>query len=86
MSTGIASQEQVNVAIYPNPTQGNLYVVNKENAPITVSISDILGKNVYQNVIRNTETIDFNVFGKGFYFVTIQQNNKSQTFKIMNGK
>lgn len=86
MSTGVELEEQINVAIYPNPTEGILNIVNKENTPITVSITDILGKNVFQNEVRNSEIIDLDAFGKGFYFVRIQQGKKSQSFKIMNTK
>ncbi len=84
ISTGMTAEQQVNVAVYPNPTQGSLYIVNKENSPIKVSVGDMLGKNVYQKEVINTETIDLNGFGKGFYFVSIQQGDKAQIFKIVN--
>lgn len=86
MSTGVEMAQQINVAVYPNPTSGILNIVNKENSPIQVLITDMVGKNVYHQEVKHTENIDLNNFGKGFYFITIQQNGKSQTLKIMNTK
>ena len=86
LSTGVEAAQALNVAVFPNPTQGNLSIVNKENMPIHVTITDILGKNAYTTTIHDSETIDLNAFGKGLYFVNIQQGNKSQSMKIMNVK
>jgi type IX secretion system substrate protein/NHL repeat-containing protein len=62
------------VAIYPNPTSGNLFIENKNNfSNAELSIVDITGRVVYYKKISNRQRINIDLNVKnGIYFVLVQ--------------
>ncbi len=70
------------VSLYPNPSTG---LVNLElNAPSQVSVSNVLGELMWQfNTESSITPIDLSKYSNGLYFVTIKQNNQSQTIRVV---
>ncbi len=74
------------VQLYPNPVKDNLHIdfANFNNSKITIQFYNSLGQLVYENEAYNTEiNISLADFSNGIYFVRINKEVKSKTFKII---
>ena len=79
-------QYNVVSAIYPNPTNGNLYVNTNANMK-HISIVNVLGQVVYNKAAEGTETIiDMAQFGNGIYMVNIVTENGTSVNRIIVNK
>lgn len=83
---GIQDQSINNFMIYPNPSQGDVYIVSKENrGQSTVSIFDINGRMVFnQDVMMNgTVNIQAGNLRSGVYIVEIKGENYTHNAKLI---
>lgn len=79
-------QYNVVSAIYPNPTNGNLYINTNANMK-SISIINVLGQMVYNKATEGTETvIDMAQFGNGIYMVNIVTENGTSVNRIIVNK
>ena len=79
-------QYNVVSAIYPNPTNGNLYINTNANMK-SISIVNVLGQVVYNKAAEGTETIiDMAQFGNGIYMVNIITENGTSVNRIIVNK
>ncbi len=82
-SSDIVKQEQNNTLIYPNPSNGKVFIETIEQA-VSINIFDITRKNIktIYNPLLKTE---FNTSGnnKGVYFIKINFKNNSVNKKII---
>ncbi len=74
------------ILLFPNPVKQTLNItvdkIEVENG--TVTITDILGKEIFaKNIKLNSETIDVNELQPGIYFVKIIISNKEQTLSVV---
>lgn len=71
------------VALYPNPV-GDVLHVQTGGVPTVIRIVDISGIEVFKGQYQQTNIadIDFKNEKPGIYFVKIEQNNSSSTYKI----
>ena len=70
------------ISVYPNPTDGIVYINIPENKAI-VRISDILGKVVkVVNLNSNQSSIDLSSLKSGMYFIEIQLSETKYTSKL----
>ena len=78
---GISENEISHSQIYPNPTNGILYIKSKQ--PISqISVYSILGQRIATH--RNTNQIDLSKAEAGVYLLKIEdENGNSQTHKIL---
>ena len=82
---GVGQYNVVN-AIYPNPTNGNLYINTNANMK-SISIVNVLGQMVYNKAAEGTETIiDMAQFGNGIYMVNIVTENGNSVNRIIVNK
>jgi len=81
----IISLEENNLEynIFPNPSSGSINIELGEQGEFNVEISDIIGKSIYNNIIKTNTNIDINGLDTGVYFVTISNENKSNTTKLI---
>ena len=71
------------LAIYPNPVKGGiLYFDTQANAEKSVSIFDVIGKQVV-NVTAATNAVNVSNLKDGVYIVKITENGKSETRKLV---
>jgi hypothetical protein len=64
------------LSIFPNPTQGNLFL----SAHTNIVLTDLTGKVILQK--QNTSQIDISELPKGLYFLSVGANLK-KTFKVV---
>lgn len=88
--TSISEQLDINVDVYPNPTQNflNIQIRETENKVSTILINDSNGKEVYRNNTikqksKNPIKIDVSDLNSGVYFVEIHSSDKKKTIKII---
>ena len=74
-----------NLSVFPNPTNGNLNIHNKQYPIETVAIYNLQGQLLYSNIYENQNqiAIDITSYSKGIYMIMI--NNK-QPIKIIKDK
>lgn len=90
-SSNIEEITNSNVAVYPNPTSGQIKVSFSVNelANTSISIKDITGKTLHHINKGDltpgvyTEHIDLNNFSKGIYLYELRLNNKASNGKIV---
>lgn len=78
------------IKIYPNPTEGSysISISNISKEDISISLYDIQGKLIENNVIKPTgESIllqkDISALSKGVYLMTITTESRVKTFRIV---
>lgn len=75
--------------LFPNPSKGTFKIefTSTTNAPITISVVDVLGRKVYENQFENaasfSEMLDLQNVNAGIYVLTVEQGNRKQTQKII---
>jgi methionine-rich copper-binding protein CopC len=79
----------VNIQVYPNPSNGlfKLVVNNIKSGSLGIEIMNLQGQIIFKNVINDptgfSEYIDLTKFGKGLYFLRINDGNKATVEKIL---
>lgn len=84
--TSIVGFNQSNVAIYPNPMNNQFTIeLGSQTNNTQINIISIEGKTVYNNTLLNNNKviIDASTWNKGVYFVQLQSNSSSKTFKLI---
>lgn len=86
LSTNTFSKKQ-NLTIYPNPATSQITVSLTEitKQSFEIEITNMLGKKVYSQYYQpiNNVSIDTKAFSKGVYFLTVIQQEKKETQKII---
>ena len=78
--------DQVNwVAVYPNPTKGNLRIdLGEVYSNIKVIVRNSIGKKVFENQFDASNRIDFLLEGEnGVYFIEIASENNKAELRIV---
>jgi choice-of-anchor B domain-containing protein len=77
-------------SVYPNPAKDEIHflIANQFNKNIQCTITDVLGKLVYNETLNINETfyktaIHTSILNNGCYFVTLKGNNINETKKIL---
>lgn len=80
---GVHENSIAGLKIYPNPvSNGKLFISSDLNAEKSVSIYDVLGKQVVKTKIEN-ETINVSNLNAGVYIVKITEDGKTATRKLV---
>ncbi len=71
----VASASEVNsrlnsITVYPNPTRGMLFLKGEEGMSLSVTVRDMLGKELMY--FENDRSLDLSAFAKGMYFVEMK--------------
>ena len=69
-TASIEDQNFTNISIYPNPTSNTIFISGNET-PITVSIFNVLGKEVLS--VKNTNNINLQALPSGVYVIRISE-------------
>jgi hypothetical protein len=84
--TGLPGNKENSWRVYPNPTSGLIRLEGLGSNLRQITVADVSGKAVYSyrsGVKPAPDRIDLSQFGKGVYFITIEQGSKSRTEKIV---
>jgi hypothetical protein len=75
-SKGIAGQIRNEVLVYPNPTSGEVELLNSESEISHIAVYDLLGKQVFASEINTTSgKVNIAHLNKGVYFIRIYLSN-----------
>jgi hypothetical protein len=82
-TTGINEQtNNGNINVFPNPTTNIFQIVLPNPSEyFTITVFSSLGQEIYK--ISDHTSIDISNFANGIYFLTVNQNNKTWTTKIV---
>ncbi len=86
-TTGVGSKESVTGSyVFPNPFNNSLgfYIPEKDNYPVTVIISDILGNKVFSKeaiIINNRFTVNPEIKNNGIYIVRVLSGTDGEILK-----
>ena len=72
MHSGIDETANASFSLYPNPTNGTLYIESQGDACI-FSISNMLGQTIMTGNVADSQTIDVSRLDDGMYFICIGQ-------------
>ncbi|MSP85446.1 MAG: T9SS type A sorting domain-containing protein [Flavobacteriaceae bacterium] len=79
----IENNEIVGLKVYPNPvSNGILHIESNINTERTISLFDVLGKEVIKTTTSNT-TINISNLNSGIYIVKITEGGKTATRKLV---
>jgi PKD repeat protein len=84
-----ALHEENPVIIYPNPTDGKLFIrFFREFSSVRIILQDLTGRTILEKQLTNIEltspsTIDLSPFQKGVYFVSLKSDGFGKTWKIV---
>lgn len=79
------SGQKLPFAVYPNPSKGLFNIANPEAKDITVMVTDISGRRVYQQSFKGnaTHSFDLSDLPSGMYFVRISTEKTFQNTQIV---
>jgi uncharacterized protein (DUF2249 family) len=69
--------------IYPNPTNGELFVSHPLNSEFNITITDITGKVLKTTTLQNNESVDVASYPQGMYFIQVGSENERNTYKFI---
>lgn len=78
LSTASVSVSQI--AVYPNPTTGLVYIKSPEKIK-KITVHNMVGQQVLQN--ENQSSIDFSSLPKAVYIMKVESGNKVHTSKVI---
>ncbi|WP_317899887.1 T9SS type A sorting domain-containing protein [Aurantibacillus circumpalustris] len=88
LTTGVGAYDTDLFSCFPNPTNG-VVTLNSGVELSQITVSDISGRTVLKKNIEptsfsnNSIVIDLSPYGKGLYFLSLQENGSSKTIKII---
>jgi hypothetical protein len=84
-SVGIEELKGYGISVYPNPTQGKIYVESTNNLIQQIIVSDFTGKMLIKknSIQQQKERIDLSKYGNGVYFFNIITDEKRFIIKII---
>jgi hypothetical protein len=74
--------------LYPNPTTGNLFFNNPDEAFATIKIYDVSGRVIYsKQITAGNNEIDLSECGNGVFFVEVVMRSGERVFdKVLKAK
>ena len=76
---------ELNAYVFPNPVNERLYIRWRTAAEVMVTLVNLNGKIMYQELISNGQEVDLDMSDKaaGIYVLRIADAEKSQTIKVV---
>lgn len=83
-TSGLNEQEKSTFLVYPNPTNGELNIIDSFNGSTTLCVIDQTGRVVLsKNTIKAAEILDLSSLKKGMYTVLFQSDDSVSSQKII---
>lgn len=77
-------KNKLQVSVYPNPANDNLFVeLDSKTKNAQITISDLSGKLIINNILLNQNNIDISGLQLGMYMLTVSTENGSETVKFI---
>jgi len=74
-SSAVSISENDNIEIYPNPFTDNINILLDADNYKTMSLYDIMGKQVYRSKVINNQTVIGRELTKGFYTIILEKKD-----------
>lgn len=71
------NEKECNLFIYPNPTNGNLWISSASNQLLAIELFDITGRLMQSKSFHNNTQIDLAEYKQGVYLLLVKQNNET---------
>jgi beta-glucanase (GH16 family) len=81
-SLGVETAEELKQFYYPNPVENKLNLILNDDQN-QIRVTDILGKTLFENVVKGSYSIDMSTYKSGMYFLTIKNSQGIQESKII---
>lgn len=82
--TGIADIHTTSTSLFPNPANEMVRIERLDNAPATLTLSDVQGRIVQQEAISgNLDTVDLTGLKPGVYLVRIATADQVETLRLV---
>jgi Secretion system C-terminal sorting domain len=83
-TAGVNDNAIIGLSLFPNPVNGDvLYVASSNDVSKSVTIFDILGKQVINTTVSNNGTIDVSALTAGVYMIKVTEEGKTATKKLV---
>jgi hypothetical protein len=87
----ITLQNEIQIIIFPNPTEGNIKLNTSSltSSTLKITVTDVLGKNVLVknfNLPANNLSLDLSEFGNGIYLIGLENGSANFTQKLVLNK
>lgn len=69
-------KEEIRVAIYPNPNEGKVSIINNNTFDVEINIYDVLGRFIDNISLQSKENLQYNFNQKGYYILREQLSGK----------
>ena len=79
---GIGDLSEFKQMVYPNPVE-NLLNLQLFDSQSKISLTDVLGKILIEEVVNSNQSIDLSNFKSGVYFLRIENSNGIKNLKII---
>ena len=81
-SLGLETVSELNQFCYPNPVENVLQLQLLEDTN-QITLTDISGRKLLEEVVKSAHTIDMSAFKSGIYFLKINNTFGIQNIKII---
>ena len=81
-SLGLETSSELKQYFYPNPVENklNLQLLDEQNQ---IVLTDILGRKLFEDVVKSNHNIDMSAFKSGIYFLKVKNSYGIQNVKII---
>lgn len=79
---GLSESNLKTIQLYPNPTQGS-FTINGIGSETNISVTNTAGKIIKSFTSTVSTSIDLTTEAKGVYFVQLNTDNTSKTFRVV---
>ena len=84
MTLGNEDLELANdLLVYPNPAKDEFRIKSSSQVEKSITIINMVGKIIYNKLIRNDEPIDISYLSSGIYLLKIEEGTKFTTLKLV---
>lgn len=80
---GIGSADTLQLTIFPNPTQGPVYILSPSPLMARCSIQNSLGQHIMHTDFKNKLSLNLSGFKDGMYFFRIIIESKTYEYKLL---
>jgi hypothetical protein len=80
---GISEINQIELSIYPNPSEGKFTIEWNDNQYLEMNLTDISGRLISKSEILSGFSLDIHNLASGIYFIKIIKGSSSITRKII---
>jgi len=71
------------IEIFPNPTKGEILIIESGLNNATIEVYDPVGKLLLSELLRTEKRINLSAFASGIYIITIKSDNEVFTEKVI---